>query len=329
MQKYFLSAVAALLLTSFAVSAQEKTKTLKSKKLGEYDEIVIKKKDTSSDKDTKMTIEIQGDNVIINGKPIDEYVDDEVSVRLRSPKRYMLDGTGSPFRLQEWKAENGDDVAFLGVSTEGSSEGAKIITLSENSAAAKAGLKKGDVITKINDKPVYDHEQLTAIIRELKPNDKVTVTYKRDGKENKTTATLGKRPNDIIYGFGPNGAVPPVAPIPPMPPMAFDFDGAGKDFKFFYRGDKPRLGIKAQDTEEGKGVKVLEVEDESAAEKAGIQEDDIITSFDGKEVNSTDELAKASRDAKDKSSLKVQLKRDGKSKTVEIKIPKKLKTAEL
>lgn len=332
MYKYFLSVAAGLLLTGFASVAQNNNtdKPVKEKKLKEYDEIVIKKKKGDSDKDTKVIVEIQNDEVIVNGKPIDEYVDDEVSIRLRKPNRYSLDGSASPFRHQEWKLENGEEKPFLGVSTEGSSEGTKIITLSENSAAAKAGLKKGDIITKLNDKPVFDHEQLTEIIAGMKPGEKVNITYKRDGKENKTTATLGKRPGNMMYGFGPDAPLPPGAPVPPIPPMAFDFDGGGKDLhNFFYRSDKPRLGIKAQDTEDGKGVKVLDVEEGSAAEKAGIKEDDIITSFEGKDVSSAEELAKASREAKDKSSLKVQLKRDGKSQTVEVKIPKKLKTAEL
>ena len=91
----------------------------------------------------------------------------------------------------------------------------------------------------------------------------------------------------------------------------------------------PKLGIKAQDTEEGKGVKVLDVADESLAEKAGIKEGDIITEFDGKTINSADDLAEAAQDAREKSSMKVQLTRDGKSQTIEIKIPKKLKTANL
>jgi serine protease Do len=267
--------------------------------------------------------------VLVDGKPIDEFVDNEISVRLRSPKRIQL-SPDSRFRYPEDWAEGGEDRAFLGVSTEGSKEGAKIVTITENSAASKAGLKKGDIIKKINDKEVFDHEQVVDVIGDLKPDDKVTITYLRDGKENKTTATLGKRKRDMLYGLDiPGVPNPPMAPMAPLPPMQFDFDGENFHKFFNYRDSKPRLGIKAQDTEDGKGVKVIDVEDESAAEKAGIKEDDIITSFDGKEVNSAEELAKASREAKDKSSLKLQLKRNGKSQTVEIKVPKKLKTAEL
>jgi len=91
---------------------------------------------------------------------------------------------------------------------------------------------------------------------------------------------------------------------------------------FMFSTGRPRLGIKAQDTEDGKGVKVLDIDDESAADKAGIKEGDIITEFDGKPVNSADELAAGARTAKDKSSIRLKINRDGKSQDVEVKIPK-------
>jgi serine protease Do len=103
------------------------------------------------------------------------------------------------------------------------------------------------------------------------------------------------------------------------PPDAFSWDSRRQ----------PRLGIKAQDTEDGKGVKVLDVDEESAAEKAGIKEGDVITKFDGKEVNSAADLAEGARAGKDKPSFKINLLRDGKPQEVEVKIPKKLKTANL
>ncbi len=335
MKKHIFAIVAVLFLAGFVANAQtskeeskkeEKLKEKeakikeKEKKFKEYDEIIIKRK---TDKDTKLTIEIQDDEVMINGKPLDEYIDNEVSVRLRSPQKFNLNmNSDSPFRYRQ--AYPGDEEkAFFGVMTEGSTEGAKITLISENSSAAKAGLKVGDIITKVNNEAVYDHEQLTTIISKLKPRDKVNIVYKRDGKENKVTAQLGKRTTSNAYG--------PAAPIAPMPPMEFNFDGRdfGDIFKYRSNSSKPRIGIKVQDTEDGKGVKILDVDDESAAEIAGIKENDIITSFNGKDVNSAEELAKASRESKDKPSVEVKLKRDGKSKTVTLKIPKKLQTAEL
>ena len=337
MKKYLLSVAAAMLVCGFAATAQQSEKNpdaksrnevKKDKKLKEYSEIIIKRKDPG--KDAKVTIEIKDDEVIVDGKPIDEYVDDELSIQQRDANHFKLVNPRSPFRFEDgdWSdgepdlMNEGGDRAFLGVSTEGSSEGARIINVSENSAAAKAGLKKGDIITKVNDKEVFDPEQLTQEIRSLKPDDKVTITYKRDGKENKATATLGKRKNDLI-ARGPRGAMPPV------PPMVFNFDDGDFGDVFQYHNARPRLGLKVQDTEEGKGVKVLEVDEGSAAEKAGIKENDIITSFEGKEITSASELARASREAKDKSSMKVQLNRNGKPQKIEVKVPKKLRTANL
>ena len=76
-------------------------------------------------------------------------------------------------------------------------------------------------------------------------------------------------------------------------------------------------------------MKVLEVGDESAAEKAGIKEGDLITSFDGAAVNSAVTLAELAKAAKDKPSVKIGLIREGKAREIEIRVPKKLKTANL
>jgi len=332
MKKYLLSVAAILLLTGYASFAQENNDVKREKaernkdRMKEYEEIIIKRKDLK--KDIKVVIEIRDDVVIVDGKPIDEFVNDQISIQKRLINRFKLTGPSSQFRFNEndWSLDMPDDTGrnkpFLGVSTEGSKEGTTVIHVSENSAAAKAGLQKDDIITKINDKPVFDQEQLSDIISELKPEDKITITYKRAGKENKTTAILGKRPMPMIIHE-------PHIPIQPMPPMNFNFDNGDFGETFRNLGGRPRLGIKAQDTEDGKGVKVLDVDEGSAADKAGIREDDIITSFEGKDVNSVDELSKASRESREKTSIKIQLKRNGKPQTIEIKVPKKLKTANL
>lgn len=57
--------------------------------------------------------------------------------------------------------------------------------------ADKAGLKPGDVITKVNDKPIEDATDLIAQIRSRAPGDQVTLTYERNGKESTAHVTLG------------------------------------------------------------------------------------------------------------------------------------------
>jgi serine protease Do len=112
----------------------------------------------------------------------------------------------------------------------------------------------------------------------------------------------------------------------------FDFQIEGNGFpgQFYgFSGSKPRLGIKAQETEDDKGLKVLTVDEESAAAKAGVKEGDIITSFDGTAVNNIDKLRELSVGALQKNNFKITVLRDGKSQELEVKIPKKLKTANL
>ena len=57
--------------------------------------------------------------------------------------------------------------------------------------AAKAGLKSGDVITKLNGEEVKDASDLTRHVGALKPGEKVELTYLRDGAEKTADITLG------------------------------------------------------------------------------------------------------------------------------------------
>ncbi|QKV93874.1 trypsin-like peptidase domain-containing protein [Streptomyces sp. NA02950] len=62
--------------------------------------------------------------------------------------------------------------------------------------ADKAGLKSGDVITKLDDTVIDSGPTLISEIWTHKPGDKVTLTYKRDGKQSTVDVTLGKRKGD-------------------------------------------------------------------------------------------------------------------------------------
>ena len=239
------------------------------------------------------------------------------------------DGQHSPFRDMDWSfsrdalSKTSDTKrAYLGVTSEKKEDGGVTITeISKASAAEKAGLMKGDVITKIDDKVVSSPEDLSKIIHQFKPEDKVTVTYTRDGKEQKATALLGKFKMERLQSYSYNYSMPKMESFRGM-----DIPETPRAFSFNVR---PRVGLKAQDTEDGKGVKVLDVDDDSPADKAGIKEGDVITEFDGKAVNSADELAVLSRATREKSSFKIKFKRNDKTQEVEVKIPKKLKTANL
>jgi len=305
---------------------KDKDKDKDKSKVTQNEEIIIKRK---GDKDTKVTIEIKGDEITVNGKPLDEFNDEDIVVRKNRSR--ILVNPHSPFRGQGGTLSFGDDHPFfsegaiLGVYTEKDKDvkGAIIEKVTPGSAAEKAGLKENDVIKKVDEEVIDGPEDLTEVIGKHKPEDKISITYERNGKSNKTEATLGKRKGQALTFRG--------SPQFDMP--NFNFDWKDNDFGgprvYSYGPGKPRLGIKAQDTEDGKGVKVLSVDDESAADKAGIKDEDIITEFDGKKVNTAEELASAAKEAKDKPAVKVTINRNGKMQTIEIKTPKKLKTATL
>jgi len=70
-------------------------------------------------------------------------------------------------------------------------QGAQLQSIEGGGAGDKAGLKKGDVITKVNDELIDGSESLVATVRGHRPGEKVTITYLRDGKTYTTTADLG------------------------------------------------------------------------------------------------------------------------------------------
>ncbi|NBL64443.1 PDZ domain-containing protein [Flavobacterium sp. NST-5] len=72
--------------------------------------------------------------------------------------------------------------------------------VNQNSGAFKAGLKKGDIITKIDNRTISGFADLNTILNTKRPNDVVKVTFKRGNKTYETQVTLIK--NDIMsYDF--------------------------------------------------------------------------------------------------------------------------------
>jgi putative serine protease PepD len=70
-------------------------------------------------------------------------------------------------------------------------QGGQLQSVQSGDAADKAGLKKGDVITKVDDEVIDGSESLVATVRGHRPGDKVTITYLRGGQKHTTTAVLG------------------------------------------------------------------------------------------------------------------------------------------
>ena len=320
----------------------------------ETQEIIIRKK---GEKDTKLTLEITGDKVIINGKPIAEFNEDGLTINNR--KIIIKEGNKVTFdfgkKLNDEIEKNfdynfeknfnesglnsltGKAYTFLGVSTEKNAEGAIILNVTKNSPAEKAGLQKDDIIYKINDSKIEGPSSLSDMVRGMKPGDKVKVYFLRDGKKKDEKVTLSENKMSVVtnrvFSFTkPDGSVKTLTiPRVPMPPALPGFEqNWDKNFdESIFEPRRQKLGLKIQDTEESNGVKVLEVEASSASATAGLQKDDIITEIGTVKVQNTDEAREQLQENNDESNYSIKAKRNGNEMTFNIKIPKKLKTANL
>ena len=319
-----------------------------------------------TDVDVNMTVVVDGNKVTINGKEVDEN-DPRLQIEGKGNKRIILKKIDKqPRIIVEGKPlnsldlgkgleldgdiiinENGEDdfdiivpnqtktnEAFLGVVTEETEEGAKVNQVSDESPAAKAGLKEGDIITKVNDIKIDGPATLYDAIGKSKPEDKVTISYIRNGKTNTQVVSLAKNKNTMqYYNFNsPEGQGGPSFDITPKQRgFSFaipNFPGMeGMTIPGFE--NKPKLGISIEDLETGEGVNITGVSENSPAAKSGLKENDIIVQVNDQKIKDVDALKPIIKEAKEGTSFTFQVKRNKELKTIVVKLPKKLKTADL
>jgi serine protease Do len=124
--------------------------------------------------------------------------------------------------------------------------------------------------------------------------------------------------------------IPKVSNLKIVKGMPLDMSKMGEAFDFITKlDDGPKMGISIEDLTEGPGAKVLEVTEGSPAAKAGIAKNDIITSVDGSSICDVATLQEKASDLKAGDAITLKLTRDGKSKEVTVKIPKKVKKANI
>jgi len=233
--------------------------------------------------------------------------------------------------------------SWLGVETqEVTAEKAKDLKLSaergvvigkvlEESPAAKAGLKDGDVVTEINGQPVEGTVQFRRIIRETPAGRTLRLTVWRDGHSQTVNATLGKMQENRkrwmtampeVFNFR-LPEMPEVAPIPDVPSIEWDNGNLLMN--------RPRLGIDAEDLSgqlgsyfgapDGEGILVRDVNPGSAAEKAGVKAGDVITSLNGERIHGLAELRSKLSAAGEGKTAKLGVLRNKSALTLDIEIP--------
>ncbi len=310
-------------------------------------EIIIR---SNGDTDKKMKIEIDGDKVTVNGKPLSDYKEDDVTIIERDlihegsgDMLYFPKGKNRDFEFFNNDSKSFESKTFLGVITEKATNGVKINEVMKGSSAEKAGMKKGDVITKINDKNISNPKDLFDAVQSYKPNEEVKLYYSRDGKKSDMKVKLGERKESTRtftfnddngfrnedaynfkkdrYNFKNDGYNFKMAPMPQI-----------RDFPksyFRYFNNNVKLGVKVEDAPDNAGAKIVNVEQGSAADKAGLKKDDIITEMNGEKVTNIDDVRSGLMDAEDKESYNLKAKRNNAEMNFEIKIPKPVNSADL
>lgn len=176
---------------------------------------------------------------------------------------------------------------------DGKGTGARVGRVYEGTPAASGGLREGDVITKVDGKPVVDFEDLRARIAELEPGHTALLEVTREGKTEELSVVLAERPaSDRLDALRPSSpaAPPSLAPILPKAPSG-----------------GPRLGVSV--APQPGGLEVMKIETGSLAEKLGIEPGDLLRSVNGSEVASAEDVAAAL--AADPARVSVDVARDG------------------
>lgn len=148
-------------------------------------------------------------------------------------------------------------------------EGVYVSAVAPDGAAQAAGIKRGDLITKINGTDVTSGLEMSSVLANFKPGDKVDVTYRRKGSEFNTGVVLKKSPGNYDKV------------------VSDDIEGeVGAELETLDSKKAEQYGIEG-------GVIVKSIKKGGPISKTRMEEGFIITSVNGIDVKNVDELAKA------------------------------------
>jgi membrane-associated protease RseP (regulator of RpoE activity) len=204
--------------------------------------------------------------------------------------------------------------AFLGIQAESAPqnaqhEGAIVRNVEPNSPAAKAGLKRGDIITKVANQDITDFDGLEDVLSQHKPGQKLTIEVLRNGQSKQLTASLGRRTGQQFnrggesgqFGANENEQYQGNQRRQYRRNQRGQFQEEQGTQGYYSRGRQGAfLGVESEELtpsvrrREGisarQGAFVTEVVPDSPAEQAGLQEGDVITKVDGQTVSDPEEL---------------------------------------
>ena len=161
------------------------------------------------------------------------------------------------------------------------SEGALISDVNAGSPAERAGLRKGDVITKVDDHAVSDSRALRLMIGEMSPGKTIQLAAVRDGIERRYSVTLGEQPSDKGNSYS----------VSPGEASSGALDGVL--LEALTPESTRQLGL----TRDVKGVAVRRVDPDCAAAKAGLESGDVILEVNRHAVTNTEDVTRYIRDS--------------------------------
>jgi C-terminal processing protease CtpA/Prc len=197
-------------------------------------------------------------------------------------------------------------------------EGVLVADVVVGSPAEAAGLEKGDVLVEIDGATVASTEEAIALVKGHAPGDKVKIVAVRDGKRNVVTAVLGTREaveqeTEAIKDYY-DIKIPRVERI----------------FEKFTGGPGGYLGVTVHDmssdlspyfgVREGEGVLVLEVLEDTPAERAGLRAGDVIIKVKGEAITDAGELLDEMRGIEPGEKADVTFKRNRETRRVEVEV---------
>ena len=172
----------------------------------------------------------------------------------------------------------------FGLST---TKGVLVSDVTEDSPAEKAGLKRGDVITRFNGKEVRDSHMLSRTVAATRPKSKVTIDIIRNGKEKSLQVQIGTMPQ------GQEALSP---------------ENAGT-WGLTVQEMTPDLARHLNLNPDEKGVVISGVEPGSPAADAGLRTGDIIKEINRKEIKDLGDYNSAIRKAGKSGSVLLLVKR--------------------
>jgi len=186
--------------------------------------------------------------------------------------------------------------------------GVGITQVIADSPAAKAGLRKDDVILRLDGENVTSVRKLNRLISEIAPDHTVRVHISRNGAEQEISATIAKR--NISNNVRDFMAQQPKAWKWEGPLFDRDNfpDANDNDLTFFF-GNGRRIGVSTMELTkqladyfgiaDGRGVLVTSVSEDGPAAKAGLKAGDVITAVDGETIDSPGDISGAINRKKD------------------------------